>query len=260
MMFNYLQAQGDTTFATIKLDGSFQGKSLYIQNDQSTLTESGKCVVDITVNGKKAPWLFDADAFEVNLEKCGLAIGDSVSIVIYHATDCLPRVLNTYNCHPKSTFEIEKMHIDTLPNLIWITSKEEGKLPFIVEQFRWNKWIAIGEIDGVGKAHAGIAYNFDLRQYIHSGKNTFRVRQVSATGKPRYSQSISYESGIEPIMCGPKKVIDTLRFEDETMYELYDTNGNIVQKGKGMFVNFVPFKKGIYYLNYDNVNKRVIKQ
>ena len=45
----------------------------------------------------------------------------------------------------------------------------------------------------------------------------------------------------------------------ETRYEIYDAYGNIVKKGVGSKVNCSNLLRGVYYINFDNVNEKFIK-
>jgi hypothetical protein len=47
-------------------------------------------------------------------------------------------------------------------------------------------------------------------------------------------------------------VKDEIIFTAETLYEIYDSYGNIVKKGFGKTVDVSNLPKGIYYINYDN--------
>ena len=65
-------------------------------------------------------------------------------------------------------------------------------------------------------------------------------------------------------MKTPAKVKDEIKFlangkEVETRYEIYDAYGNIVKKGVGSKVNCTNLLKGVYYINFDNVNEKFIK-
>ena len=51
---------------------------------------------------------------------------------------------------PKPSFEILTMNITSGGLLKWTSKMEAGALPYIVEQFKWNKWVPVGEVDGLG--------------------------------------------------------------------------------------------------------------
>jgi len=149
------------------------------------------------------------------------------------------------------------MNISKDGNFEWTTSNETGKLTFIVEQFRWNKWIKVGEVDGVGTSTEN-KYEFKIES--HSGENKFRVKQVDYSGKPKYSQAARYVSTKEVVTFTPIKVKDIITFSAETLYEIYDSYANIVKKGYGSSVDVTNLKKGIYYLNYDSKSETFVKK
>ena len=62
----------------------------------------------------------------------------------------------------------------------------------------------------------------------------------------------------------PAKVKNEIKFQAnggpiETRYEIYDAYGNIVKKGVGSSVNCSNLLRGVYYINFDNVNEKFIK-
>lgn len=142
------------------------------------------------------------------------------------------------------------------------TVNESGKLPYVIEQYRWNKWVVIGEVDGTGEVTTN-EYNFNVSP--HSGENKVRVVQTDHTGKKRPSQAVTFvNTSIQEPELSPKKVKKTINFTSgnapiETKYEIYDAYGNIVKKGVGSEVDCTNLKKGAYYINYDNKNEKFIK-
>ncbi len=141
--------------------------------------------------------------------------------------------------------------------LEWETKNETGKLPFIVEQFRWNKWIKIGEVEGKGTA-TNNAYSFQV--VPHSGENMFRVKQIDYTNEPNISKTSRYRANTAEVNLKALKITKMLEFTSETMYEIYDSYGNIVKKGFSASVDCENLKKGIYYINYDNKTEEFIKK
>ena len=52
----------------------------------------------------------------------------------------------------------------------------------------------------------------------------------------------------------------TLDFSDNTLYEIFDTYGNLVKKGYGQVINIENLSKGLYYVNYDNTSGEVVSK
>lgn len=232
----------------IVLEGHYQGKNLYVQNPFAG-SGVGFCTFEVTINGEVTTDEVNSSAFEIDFMNFQLKVGDPVIVKIKHKDDCKPKVLNPEVLKPKSTFEVVSMEINKDGNFNWTTKSETGKLTFIVEQFRWNKWIKVGEVDGTGTS-AENTYEFKITP--HSGENKFRVKQIDYSGKPRYSQASRYLSTVPAITFSPIKAKDVVDFTGETLFEVFDQFGNIVKKGYGNKVEITNLKKGIYYLNYDN--------
>lgn len=248
-------------YADLSLEGHYQGKNLYIQNPEDE-DGFGFCVTKATVNGDPVVDGLASSAFEIDFSQFGLKIGDPVFIVLEHGLGCKPKVLNPEVLLPKSTFEISSISCNAEGKLIWTTTGESGKLPFVIEQFRWNKWVVIGEVDGIGNPTKN-EYTFNVAP--HSGENKVRVVQTDHTGKKRPSEAVTFmnTSIMEPVM-NPLKVSKSITFTSgskpiETKYEIYDAYGNIVKKGVGSEVDCSNLKKGAYYINYDNKNEKFIK-
>lgn len=255
-----------TTFifanGVIVLEGVYQGKNIYVQNPFSA-SGIGFCVQEVRVNGDLTTDEIASSAFEIDLNNFGLRIGDDVEVKILHKDGCKPNVLNPEVLNPKSTFKIANISINGDFVLQWSTTLESGKLTYDVEQFRWNKWVKVGEVQGSGKPTLN---KYSFKVVPHSGKNKFRVKQVDYTGQPRLSNTVETVSPIAGVSHSPAKVSKTLGFyvdkdvSVETLYEIYDQYGNIVKRGFASTVDAASLSKGVYYLNYDNVMTEFIKK
>lgn len=246
----------DSYAGVIVLEGHYQGKNLYVQNPFAG-SGVGFCTFEVTVNGEVTTDEINSSAFEIDFTSRQLTLGESVIVKIKHKDDCKPKVLNPEVLKPKSTFDVEQIGIDANNLFSWKTSNETGKLTFVIEQYRWNKWVKVGEVEGKGSKDLN-AYSFSITP--HSGENHFRVKQVDYSGKPRYSPSAKMMSMKEEVTFSPIKVSKEIIFSNETLYEIYDSYGNIVKKGFGGNVDVSNLKKGIYYLNYDVKTEKFVKK
>lgn len=250
-------------FATgvIVLEGNYQGKNLYIQNPFAS-SGVGYCVQEVRVNGNVTTDEIASSAFEIDFRNLQLKIGDKIEVKITHKDDCKPKVLNPEVLKPKSTFEIVSMAVEPDLTLKWSSKGESGKLPYIIEQFRWNKWVKIGELEGYGISNVNI-YSFKV--IPHFKKNQYRVKQIDYTGQPRYSKTVDFMSNTPEITFSPAKVSKSITFlsgetPTETMFEIYDQYGNIVKRGFASTIDASNLPKGAYYLNYDNKMGEFIKK
>jgi hypothetical protein len=246
----------------IILEGNYQGKNLYIQNPYGS-GGVGFCVTEVLVNGNITTDEINSSAFEVDFKPHKLNVGDKVEIKIKHKEDCKPKVLNPEVLKPKSTFEVVSMTVDKDGTIKWSTKSETGKLPFAVEQFRWNKWVKVGEVDGNGTPTTN---NYTFKVVPHSGKNQVRVRQTDYSGQPRLSKPVDFMAEVPEVSFAPVKASKDINFVSggdkpiETMYEIYDQYGNIVKKGFGSKVDVSNLPKGGYFLNFDNKMGEFVKK
>lgn len=128
-LFSFLIAHAD-----LSIEGSYQGKNLYVQNPEDE-DGFGFCATKVTVNGDIMPGGVSRSAFEIDFSLFNINIGDPVFIVIEHNDGCTPKILNPEVLLPRSTFKVTEMTISTDGLLKWKTTSEQGKLPYIIEQY-----------------------------------------------------------------------------------------------------------------------------
>jgi hypothetical protein len=247
-------------YSALSIEGTYQGKNIYVQNPMDD-EGFGYCATKVTVNGDIMPGGTNMGAFEIDFSNFNIAIGEPVFIVIEHNDGCKPKILNPEVLLPRSTFKVVEMNVTQGGKLTWETIEEQGKLPYVVEQYRWNKWVTVGEVQGKG-TQGNNTYEFQVTP--HSGENTMRVVQVDHSGTKRTSKEVKFQSTVPTVMKSPAKVKDIINFTAngqavETRYEIYDAYGNIVKKGVGSSVNCENLLRGVYYINFDNLNEKFIK-
>ena len=168
------------------VEGVYQGRNLYVQNPFAG-TGIGFCTTEVLINGKKSTDEIQSSAFEIDFSSYNLKIGDKVEVRIKHKDDCKPKVLNPEVLKLSSTFEVIAFKaIDGIVN--FTTKGESASMPFTVEQFRWNKWVKIGEVQGKGTVEAN---SYSVKVNNHSGINKFRIQQTDFKG-PKYSNTVQY--------------------------------------------------------------------
>lgn len=224
----------------ITLDGVYQGENLLVMNPFAS-SNVGFCVYEVRVNGEVTTDEINSSAFEIDLGLYQFNIGDKISVVIKHKQNCLPKVLNPEVLKPRSTFQVTYIKVKRDNKLYWTTVGESGSLKFVVEQYRWNKWVAVGEVMGKGTPGQN-EYVVDI--HPHCENNRFRVKQVDYSRKPRYSKEARYRSMDPCVTYSPtKKITNEIIFSAETMFEIYNPFGNLVLKGFGKSVDVSGLKK-----------------
>ncbi len=231
------------------IEGKYQNKNIYVQNSYND-NGVGFCAYEVYVNGNRTTDEVNSSAFEIDLRPYNMVQGDKVEIQIYHNNGCQPRVLNPEALKPRPTFTTKTITISALGMLSWTSSGEAGSLPFIVEQYRWNKWIYVGEVVGEGKP-GDHQYSFQVTP--HSGENRFRVKQVGFGKEVKYTPEVTFTPKDKPTLSFVQSNDSkTITISSESLYEMYDAYGNVVLKGYGTKVDLSDFVKGNYYFCYDD--------
>jgi hypothetical protein len=234
------------------INGVYQGKNLYIMNPFAS-SGVGFCVFEVQVNGQVTTDEINSSAFEVDLSLYELKIGNIINITIKYKANCEPRILNPEVLQPTATFNCPYIKVDRDNTITWKTTGESGSLEFIVEQYRWNKWVKVASVQGKGTPETN---TYQVAVNPHSGNNEFRVKQIDYTRQPRYSKVARFRSMEPPVTFAPqKKITSEIIFSAETMYEIYDPYGNLLLKGFGNKVDvssLKPSEKDDYIMHFDN--------
>ena len=257
LSFIFLSLTALTSFGEMKIieqkgviiiEGKYQNKNLYVQNSFST-SGVGFCVYEVTVNGKVTPAPVNSSAFEIDFRQEMIQPGTDVIVEIKYKNGCSPKILNPDALKPVPTFETLNISVDDNGIISWTTTNEMGSLPYVVEQYKWNKWIALGEVQGKGTPEKNI---YSFRAPLISGENKFRVKQVGNNKKPRYSDETKLTKKISNVNYNYNKSKREIIFDSETNYEVYNKFGNLVKKGFGKNINCANLEKELHYMNYDN--------
>lgn len=243
----------------IVLKGIYKGENIYVENPYAA-SGVGYCVYEITVNGFTTTDEINSSFFEIDLSVYGYKFGDQLIIIIKHKDDCKPKVLNSEVLVPLSTCVIQSITIDKNGILKWSTTEERGSLPFVIEQYRWNKWVRLGSVQGKGTNKLN---HYSYKVEFHSGLNKFRIKQTGASKKPRYSNTTQINSNISEnnfIPGNGAKADGQILFSFKTRFEIFDYYGKLVKSGTGHDINIENLKAGTYFLNYDNKTETFIKK
>ena len=244
----------------LKLEGIYQGKNLYVQNP--SVGKGTYCITDVKVNGTSSNDQIKSNAFEINLTVFDFKIGEKVEIELFHQKDCVPKIVNPHVLDPKSSFTLTTMKVDLkTAKLTFTTSGESGSIPFVVEQLRWNKWIKVAEIQGIGSS---VVNTYQVQVNMASGENQFRVSQTDYSKTARISKVFKFRSLSPPVTYTPvKKITNEIIFSDVTMYEIYDPYGSLKLKGIGSKVDISSLpklSKYKYILLFDNQELQFVKE
>ena len=235
----------------LSVSGYYEGMNLFVSNPIKS-DGYGYCINKVIVNGNVLPASIQTDHFEIDLSIFNLKKGDEVFIDLEHGEGCTPSFVNPEVLLPFSTFEILSISANTSGKVSWSTKNESGKLTFLVEQYKWDRWVTAAEVQGKGLKSTN---TYSIEIIPTSGYNKVRVAQIDNTGQKRYSKSVGFTSTLKPIKKSPSKVKSNLYFKAEgsltkTKYELYDAFGNLLKKGYDHTISCADLLNGIYNINY----------
>lgn len=232
----------------LTIEGQYQRKNLYVSNSMSA-TGVGFCAYEVRVNGEITSDQVNSSAFEIDLSQLNLQPGSPVIVQIMHKEDCAPKVLNPLVLKPQPTFKVQDIAIDENGMLKWSTTDESGSLPYNIEVYKWNKWVKVGEVQGVGTPDPN-SYSFKITAI--SGINKVRVTQKGNMGATNQSQAVEFTSALEKPVWEFDKKSKKITFSKETAYEIFDKYGQARVKGYSNFIDVSSLQNDEYYLCYDN--------
>lgn len=240
--------------AEIILKGQFYGNNLYVENPSFG---NGFCVKKVFVNNIETEDQLQSNAFEIDFSRLSLKIGDSVTVVIKHHDACKPLVINPQVLKKTETVTWAYAKVDKTGKLVWSLTGEIPEDVFIIEQYRWNKWVKCSEISTLDTTSKN-AYAYEF--VPHFGINQFRIIRNDINGNPVYSKTIKYTSRTPEILLESNKTSLNLVFTAETLFEIFDAKGNFITEGFGKEVDVADLPKGKYWVNYDNKSESFSKK
>jgi hypothetical protein len=246
----------ETKEGVIIIEGKYQERNIYIANAFGA-SGIGFCTYEVRVNGDLVLDEINSSAFEIDLANFNFKLGDDIIIEIRHKNGCSPKVLNPGSLKPTPTFETIDIKVREDGFLEWITKNEQGSLPYIIQQYKWNKWVDIGVVQGNGSSTLN---NYAFFVDFNSGINKFRVIQLDQTGKIKKSTSAEIESSKQQLSFVFNRKTKDIVFSGETNFEIHDEYGNLVKKGFGTSTNISSITNGLYWLSYDNVTESFEKK
>ncbi|MFL5765570.1 MAG: hypothetical protein ACJ77K_16615 [Bacteroidia bacterium] len=148
-----------------------------------------------------------------------------------------------------ATFEVQSFRISKDGMVSWTAKNESGSLPYVLEQYIFDKWVAVGKVNGVGSPTPN---SYSLPVILNSGENKFRVKQKGYDKMSRFSDAVTFYSKKEPVSYLVTHQNRMVEFSGDTYFIVYNPFGAIVKQGYGNSINIADYAKGYYCLVYDN--------
>ena len=219
----------------MKIKGAYYGENIIIDNPEDN---HAFCVKSIKVNGVKTNTEIASNTFEIDLASLNIDYAASIEIIITHSETCKPKILNPEALKEKCGFNLIGYKQDKKSEEITFTPTNQiSKMPYIVEQYRWKRWVEVAKIDVVFSDTA--TYRF--KPSLHSNANIFRIKQNSKRDDACFSNDLKARSLLKEVTFLYDKKANNLTFSTETMYEIYDKKGNFIKSGLSKVVDLGMF-------------------
>ena len=127
-----------------------------------------------------------------------------------------------------ATFEVQSFKVIKDGMVSWTSKNESGSLPYIVEQFIFDKWVTVAKINGVGSPTSN---SCSVPVILNSGENKFRVKQKGYDKMSKFSDAITYYSKKETVTYSIKNKNQLLEFSSDTYFIVYNPYEAIVKQG-----------------------------
>lgn len=230
----------------LALDGVYRGRDLYVQNPYNSEKKSF-CVQSVLINGNTSITSPNSSALTIDLSSFNL--NDSISVLIFHYSECLPKILNPRVLQPGSGFAIIQPAADNA-SITWMTTGEQDKnARFELEKMYLDGWKVIDKITAKGDIDNN---QYSLGVVHYAGENQFRIHFISKTSTV-YSEAFEFYSAADQISFYPIDEVDEIiSLSKATDYVIKDHDGNIYKQGNALDIFVRELKPGEYILVIEN--------
>jgi hypothetical protein len=251
----FLPAQNENT-AALKFDFIYNGQDLYFQNP--LVNDTDFCITSVEINGITNTSEIQSSAFELLLTNYNFSFYDSVHLVVYHHADCKPKLLNPEELINGANL-LKNVWVDSSGILHFITDSTfyYYKNEIVICEYRWNKWVKIGDAITVMPKKER-EYKMDINKYLFDDAVWF-CAIISSPHDGITGKKICYVSDYKkpPVVFDSQSQNSRIYFSSETLWQLYDHDGNFKMGGFGDTINYASLTEQNYFtLKYDNnINK-----
>jgi hypothetical protein len=240
----------------IILEGQYQKRNVFVANSSNSMG-IGFCSFEVRVNGALITDEINVRAYEIDLSIFELKLEDPVIIEIKHKKGCVPKVLNPEALQAKPTFNSNDITVSDEGVLSWETTDEHGSLPFVVQQYKWNKWVDVGEVQGSGEPTLN-KYTYQV-DFVY-GENKFRVVQKINQQRIRKTKTVVIDSEKPKLNFVYNRKNKKVVFSNTTAYEIHDKYGQLIMRGFNSQADVSHLIRDEYYVSFDNVTKVLAKR
>jgi len=231
---------------SVEISGLYQGENLLVVNETNP-DGVGFCCYEVRVNGQLTADEVNSHAFEIDLRRQGMVLGKGLSVRLMHRPGCAPRVLNPEVVKPSPGFELLDFEVSSTGDVMWTSSEERGRMPFVLQQFKWDKWVDVVRVDGRGGPGE--------RQYSAvmvpiPGENILRLTHLAPDGTLQVKGEARFSAEVPSVEFNYIQKQQKIEFSKRTQFEIVDAFGTVVLRGNGEQAVLRYLARGEYFVNF----------
>lgn len=230
----------------VELSGSYQGENLLVVNETNP-DGVGFCCYEVRVNGRLTADQVNSHAFEIDLRGQGMALGNGVAVRLMHRPGCAPRVLNPEVIAPSPGFELVDFKVVSTGEVAWTSADERGRMPYVLQQFKWGKWVDVLRVDGQGGEGER---HYQARIQPIRGENLLRLTHLAPDGALAIKGEASFYAEVPRVEFEYDTKSAVMRFSEPTQFEIVDQYGTVVLSGHGDNAVLRYLARGEYFANF----------
>jgi len=163
----------------------------------------------------------------------------------------IPPAINAQSWIDKPVFK--NINIGSNDTISWTVEKDADSAVYILEEYRWERWIKIAEVPSKGNGeneytckNDTICDLYNIRIRLKSDRNIH-----SRLVQHKEQRAVTFRQGLKD---------GVLEMSCVTRYEVLDAYSNRVRSGCSEKILVSKLKRGIYYVNYGNEMSKFIKK
>jgi hypothetical protein len=243
-------AQSDTLYQ----GGKYYNTNIFVYNPDM---DGEYSIQKIIVNEDTIHEDLATNGIEIDLSSLNLKEEDPVELKIIYKSGNEPSIVNPEALSNQQKFRFSRPKIYK-GKLQWRVNGSASDYPIVIEEYRWNEWRVVGEVDPLDTVKNNL-YQYEIG--MHSGTNIIRIHTTNIQGQKVVSKVLRFVPPRVPkIVLESTKVKEDITFSSETEYELYEIGGKLIKKGVERYVDVRDLPKGEYWLNYDNTTVKIKKK
>lgn len=231
---------------SVELSGLYQGENLLVVNETNP-DGVGFCCYEVRVNGQLTADEVNSHAFEIDLRSQGIVLGKGLSVRLMHRPGCAPRILNPEVVKPSPGFELIDFKVSSTGDVVWTSSEERGRMPYVLQQFKWGKWVDVVRVDGRGGPGER---HYSARIDPIFGENLLRLTHLAPDGSLEVKGEARFSAEVPQVDFEYNHKKQKIEFSRPTQFEVVDAFGTVVLRGNGRQGVLRYLARGEYFVNF----------